>query len=270
MDHGFSIPQDADAPDLKGLVERFRTPEVRAMALIGSFARGDAGQFSDVDILRFFAEEAGNRPGAGSHAVDGRLVVVSDIAEAKIDGWFTQPQVATQIVVGLRDAWPLWDPDGYFAKIQRRSRDFVWDDAMQKKADAYASREMAGWAEEAHKGLEGLRTGDTGRMINALLGLSWGLTSVMRVKLGVLLQSDNSFLSEVIAAVGEDSEWAKLCRSAFGIDGNSHLEERVKSGLRLYALTAQMIEKAIRLEDRDVINHTVKLIQAGLDKRIGI
>ena len=165
MDDGPHVVHDADAPDLKGLVERFRSPEVKAMALMGSFARGDAGRFSDVDLLRFVKEEAKDQPSAVSHMIDGRLVVVCDIAPQKIDSWFTKPEVATQIVVGLRDAQSLWDPDGYFAEIHRRAREFVWDASMQAKADAYASREMVGWAEEAHKGLEGLRTGDVGRML---------------------------------------------------------------------------------------------------------
>ncbi len=254
-------------PDIDNLINRFRSPEVKAMVLMGSFARGDAGRFSDVDLLRFVKEEAKDQQSAVSHVIDGRLVVVADIAPNKIDSWFTRPEEATGIIVGLRDAQPLWDPDGYFAEIQRRARDFVWDSSMQEKADAYASREMVGWAEEAHKALEGLRSGDIGRMLNAQFGLSWGLTTVMRVQRGVLLTTDNSFSSEVIAAVGEDSEWGKLCRIAFDIDGKQSLSEQVKAWLRLYVLTARMIESAIKPEDREVIQHTVSLIQAELERR---
>jgi len=267
MENESSAVHHADAPDFEALVERFRTPEVKAMVLMGSFARGAAGQFSDVDLLRFVKEEVKDQPSAVSHLIDGRLVVVCDIPPKKIDSWFTKPEVATQIVVGLRDARPLWDPDGYFADIQRRAREFVWDSSMQEKAGAYASREMVGWAEEAHKGLEGLRTGDIGRMLNACFGLLWGLTTVMRVHRGVLLTTENTFSSEVIAAVGEDSDWAKLCMIAFGIDGKLSLAEQVKAWLRLYVLTAQMIESAIKPEDKDVIDHTVALIQAELGRR---
>ncbi len=254
-------------PDIDDLVNRFRSPEVKAIVLMGSFAREDAGRFSDVDLLRFVKEEAKDRPSAVSRVIDGRLVVVCDIAPNKIDSWFTRPEEATGIIVGLRDAQPVWDPDGYFEEIQRRAREFVWDSSMQEKADVYASREMVGWAEEAHKGLEGLRTNDAGRMLNAQFGLSWGLTTVVRVQRGVLLTTDNSFSSEVIAAVGEDSEWGKLCSTAFDIEGKLPLSEQVKAWLWLYVLTARMIENAIKPEDKDVIDHTVSLIQVELERR---
>ncbi|MBN1591816.1 MAG: nucleotidyltransferase domain-containing protein [Candidatus Coatesbacteria bacterium] len=253
-----------DAPNLEYLIKRNNDPDLKAMALMGSFARGDAGEFSDIDILRFFEKEDKDRNGAGSHDIDGRLVVVCDIAHAKVDGWFTDPQMATRIVAGLRDAKPLFDPEGYFAEIQRRAVGFMWDESLQKKADEYASREMVGWAEEAHKGLEGLKTGDAGRLINANAGLCWGLPAVMRVKRGILLSSDNTYFSEVMTALGENSEWSLLCRKALCIDSPLSLKDQARAWLRLYVSTARMIEDAIRPEDRPVIEAAVSKIERML------
>ncbi len=37
---------------LEQLVERFDAPGVRAIVLMGSYARGEAGPYSDIDVVR--------------------------------------------------------------------------------------------------------------------------------------------------------------------------------------------------------------------------
>lgn len=267
MDNTPDTFQNADALDLEGLAQRFRSHEVKAIALMGSYARGDAGLFSDIDLVRFLDEEPKEPLKASTHIIEGQLVVVSTIPPSDVDKAFAQPEVATMFMAGLRTALPLWDPDAYFAQIQQRAHEFVWDEAMQKKANAYASREMVGWAEEVHKGLEGLRTGHVGRLLNARLGLSWGLPSVMRVQRGVLTSGDNGSYTEVMASMGEDTEWTRLCRASFGLDVQTSLEDQVKACLRLYVLTAHLLQDVLTPEDRQVIDHTVGQILAELERR---
>ena len=245
------------------LVERFRKPGVLALALMGSQARGDAGPFSDIDLVRF-VEQAATPPGEGSHAVDEALVVVSDVRPADVDGWLTDPLRATECVAGLRTARALWDPQDWFQGVQERARMFVWDRRMQARADLYASREMAGWVEEVHKGLEGLRRGDVGRLLSAHFGLSWGLAKVVRVQRGVLLSGDNAFLDQLLEALGPESRWARLCRCSFGLaepgDDAPSLEERVRCGLELFVATAGMLDEALTPEDRPVVELAVRRI----------
>lgn len=211
----------APEPDWADLIQRFDRPGVQALVLMGSYARGDAGPFSDVDLVRFVAKDCPSLPGCGSHLVDGRLVVVSDARPDEVDAAFIQPEVAVGSIVGLRSGRPLKDPNGFFAAIQKRARAFVWDEAMQARANAYANREMVGWIEEVHKGLEGLRRGDLGRLLNAEYGLSWGLNRLVLVQRGVLLGSDNDFFQAVEDAVGRDSPWARLRRRVFGLGSES-------------------------------------------------
>ena len=45
------------APNFDLLVKKFRLPDTQAIALMGSFARGEAGEFSDVDLIRFIPLE---------------------------------------------------------------------------------------------------------------------------------------------------------------------------------------------------------------------
>lgn len=252
-----------DGPDFAALVKRFDGPEVRAVVLMGSFARGDAGSYSDVDLVRFFGSEA-SVPDDESHLIAARLVTVSSVGPAQVNRWFDRPEAAVNAMGGLRTARALLDRDETFARIQTRARHFEWDEAMQAKADAWVSGEMVGWIEEVHKGLEGLRQDDVGRMLNARFGCSWGLARVMVVHRGVLLSGDNGCYDEVRAAVGLESTWSRACAAAFGVEGALTLREQVRAGLRLYVLTAQMVQEALREGDRRLVMQTVGLVEAVL------
>lgn len=255
---------------VSALIERFDRPDVTAIVLMGSHARGNAGPYSDVDLARFISESNGHKAEAQSYLIDGCLVVVSDISPATVERWFSVPEEASNYIGGLCSARPLIDRDNSFARIQARARSFDWDAAMQQKADAWASRQMVGWIEEVHKGLEGLRRNDVGRLLNARHGCSWGLSRVVQVQRGILLSSDNTFYDEPAEAVGWDSEWVRLRRIAFGIavenEAAPSLREQVMAGLRLYALTAEMLEGILQPEDRSLVAETVHLIRRALSE----
>ena len=122
-------------PDYDDLVARFRAPTVAALVLMGSYARGDAGPFSDVDLVRFHTQ--GMDPGsAETHLIGDYYVVVSDVYPDQIEACFQKPEPASTSIAGLRAARPLWDPDGYFSSVQERAKAFTWDARMQTKADA--------------------------------------------------------------------------------------------------------------------------------------
>ncbi len=259
-----------------------------AFALLGSYARGDAGPFSDVDVVRFVNDDkhdtevqsfliGGEEGESGLDAgAPGRpnsrqwLVVRSTITPSQVESWFSEPGQAVNIIVGLRDGRALWDPDGVFGAIQQRARRFQWTQAHQEKADQLAGKELVGWIEEVHKGLEGLRRDDTGRLLNARFGLSWGLAWVMRVQRGVLTASDNTFYDEIISAVGPESRWARLLRRAFGTSnagesGPLSLREEVRSGLLLYCETFELLKEALPQQDYPLIAATVRRIHTELE-----
>jgi hypothetical protein len=246
------------------LLQQFDVPGVRAVVLMGSYARGDAGPFSDIDLVRFVDQRAPQPAGTGSHLIDGHLVVVSNVLPTNVEDWFTEPEAAVETIAGVRSAQPLVDRDAYFATLQARAHAFMWDTAMQERANRWASTQMVGWSEEVHKGLEGLRRNDIGRMLLARHGCSWGLSRVMQVQRGVLLGGDNAFYDQVAQAVGPDSEWARLRRMVFGVANDQgappSLHEQVVAGLRLYAVTAQLLVGALQPQDEPLIVHTVALI----------
>ncbi len=250
-----------EQPDFTQLARRFDAPTVQAIALVGSHARGQAGPLSDIDLLRFLAQDAEPPPDSGSHLIDGRLVVVSDVPMQDVEAWFTYPEKALTHIPGLRQAQPLLDRTGSFARLQQRANDFVWDEAMQAKANAWASEQMVGWIEEAHKGLEGLRRDHIGRMLNARFGLSWGLSRVMQVQRGVFLTGDNDFFNAVEEAVGRDTPWAQLHRLVFSVanigDRPPTLREQVTAGLGLYIATADLLRDILRPTDAPLVKQTI-------------
>ena len=253
-----------NTPDFQAIAARFDAQEVAAVALMGSFARNDAGTFSDVDIVRFHRRDDTRQAESATYFIHDALVVVSDVVPWQVEDWFTKPEQATACITGVRSARTLRDAGGYFRAIQARAHQFVWDEAMQQKANAYASSQIVGWIEEVHKGLEGLRRSDNGRLINARHGLSWGLTDVMRVQKGILISGDNASYLAVIAALGEESEWVQLSRKSYAIDGDVSLPDQVRAGLRLYVLTAEQLAEVFGPAERALIEETVKRINVEL------
>ena len=92
-------------PDFAALARRFDGPGVRAVALMGSHARGDAGPFSDVDLMRLVAADS-DVPGAGSHLIDGNLVVVSNVPPDALERWFTDPVEALRYQHHVEHVFP--------------------------------------------------------------------------------------------------------------------------------------------------------------------
>ncbi len=254
------------AEQLRDLVVRFDVPGVQAILLVGSFSRGEAGLYSDVDLVRLVSKPL---PGAGSHLWNDQLinvlVNVSDADTKAVEAWFSEPEQAVDVVSGLRVARVLRDRDGAAEALVARAQAFVWTPALQKKADRWASTQLVGWAEEAHKGLAGLQTGDLGKLLNARFGLSWGLAKTVRVQRGLLSSSDNAFLNDLqteLRGTPDGVRWLSLLHKAYGLTGLP-LSEQVRAGLKLYALTTELLQPVLQACDRPVIDHTVSLIRRG-------
>ena len=150
---------------LADLLQRFDAPGVYSIALMGSYARGEAGPYSDIDFVRF---TNGKLPGEGSYLYAGHLVVVSDVTPEQVETWFNDPDVAVDTIIGARKAHILLDRENYFAAIQARAQAFQWSEELQERANHWASEMMVGLIEEVHKGLEGLRRHDIGHAKRAL------------------------------------------------------------------------------------------------------
>ncbi|WP_069650135.1 nucleotidyltransferase domain-containing protein [Caloranaerobacter ferrireducens] len=233
-------------------IKKIDREELEAIALMGSYARGEACKYSDIDIVCFLKEgNEGRLPDI--EIVDSKYLVISYVTREETDKWFCDPEKATECISGLRQSKVIWDPNGYLSSLKKRAEEFKWDSSLQEKANNYASRELVSWVEEVHKALQGLLFNDIGRMLNGLYGLTYGLFKVVRVQKGILLTSDNSFFKQVIDYFGEESEFAILGKEAFGIDNTLEVRERVISGLKLFDLITDMLVDILNDDDKEAI-----------------
>ncbi|MEM8533821.1 MAG: hypothetical protein AAGF95_23455, partial [Chloroflexota bacterium] len=113
--------------------------------------------------------------------------------------------------------------------------------------------------------LEGLRRDDVGRLLNGKHGLSWGLLDVVCVQQGIMIGSDNTIYEAVTDAMGHASQWTQLSSQAFGIDRLALVDE-VRAGLKLYVLTAQMLDAVFKPEDRTMIREVVRRIRKEISE----
>lgn len=259
-DRTLSDPPPITDAFLARLLAEFTTAETTGVLLTGSHARGDATEFSDVDLVRYVtALPEGDEARYTLAWREGWLVSLSCATVAGKRGELARPETAIWAVPGLRQARLLLDRDGALAALLDEARAFRWE-PLQEAADAYASYELMGLAEEAHKALAGLRGGDETLALYGTWGLTLGLARAMAVQRGALIRTENVYFRQVQEAVGVDSAWAAAFRQAAGFEVAAPLE-RAAAGLRLYQATAALFAPIVRPAHRPVIEATLARIR---------
>lgn len=252
---------------LERLVDELVSTDIVAIALAGSYARGDATRWSDVDIIRYATTMPATSEERYTLAIrDGRLISVSTTTIATKQAELTQPELAIFAVPGLRQARILHDPSGALAALHQQARDFSWE-PLHAAASAYASEMVMGLAEEAHKLLGALNSHDESATLYAAHGAVLGLTRAVAVGWGVLVESENSYYRQVQEAAGLDSAWTRYHRTAAGlVAATSHATPAVAIGvaaLHLYRETASLLAPLLLPRHLPVIEATLDVIAAS-------
>jgi hypothetical protein len=117
---------------------------------------------------------------------------------------------------------------------------------------------MMKFAEEALKLALALRARDEQRILTETIWLILGLPLLLAVQRGIFLDSEMRAPLQVQESVGLDSSWSQHYRVAVGLGAASDLEERGHAALRLYALTAQLVDEILRSEHRAVVEETLR------------
>jgi len=259
--------EDLSSAVQRELVSRFGGPGV-PVAVLGSFGRGDAGPFSDIDVVRF-SDVPALRSADGSYLVGGGLAVVGTASREDVASWFDRPALIVNCVGGLRCAHALADEDGVGAGLRERALAFRWTPELSRRADAWVGAQMVGWIEEVFKGLEGLRRADVGRLLHARFGLSWGLSRVMVVQRRLLLDGDNAMLAALTEALGASSSWVSLRDRVFGLGDSqdaSTLRGQVRAGIELYRETAALVADGLSAGESDLVEAALAAIAEGLGR----
>jgi hypothetical protein len=253
---------------LQKLVARLNDENTLGIILSGSFARGESGTYSDVDLWRYVRQEpAGDFEMPHLEYVDGYLVSVKASLIEKDQAGLRNPQQAIWVIPGLRQAEILLDKDGAVAALLEAARTISWE-TLQPAADAFASRDIASTAEEIYKILDGLAKGNESKIGYALWSLTRELADALLVQRGVFIPTENAYLDFAQAAAGRTSSWTRQFRLAIGLDplpaGIPAFISLGIAGLQLYRESVLLLQESLLPEDAQIVDRALEIMtEAG-------
>jgi hypothetical protein len=253
---------------LEFLVAQLDNENTVGIAMTGSYARGEGGPFSDVDIhcyvrqMPAIAAETSYLRFMKGYLVSVSLTRLEDVYES-----LRNPKKAIWAIPGLRQVCILLDKDGSIAALKEFAAKAAWE-ALQASADAYASWNLSGCTEEIYKILSGLARRSESKTLYAIWGLTYELANTLLIQRGILIQTENAYIDLVQEAAGRTSDWTRQFRLAVGLDLLSpekpaYIGYGVAS-LRLYCETARLLQNILTPKDASIVNQTMAIIvEAG-------
>ena len=212
---------------------------VVAIFLTGSVNRGEADEFSDLDVsvlvrtVEFVHNSVCYR--------DGFLVSVERSTPEHRAQAFTDPVTALWNLFSLQTGRALYDPEGIFAELQVCAR-AVDRAALRRAGEAQACAQIANQAEELHKVMGGLSRGDEAKIIYALAGLTFSLGTAALLSTGKLLPTENRYLT-LARDAWDDPEWREAYSCLVGLTGASP-RRRGLAALRAYVRAVTLLRWA--------------------------
>jgi predicted nucleotidyltransferase len=247
---------------LQSVLDKIDSPAVTGVGIVGSYARGQESQYSDVDVDIYVSrlpETPYNR--YTLRHWDDKLVSLKYNLFDEERAALTSPRRAIWAVPGLRGIRILLDKDGSLTALQQAALDFDWS-PLQPAANEFAAEEIMGNAEEVHKILNGLSRRHESTVLYATWGLVKNMLEAVAVQRGIMIVSENRYFDLIQDAVGRDSKWVNAFRTAWGLDPvSSQYQSRGAAALRLYRLSAAMFGQWVPEKHLDVVNHTLQLIK---------
>jgi predicted nucleotidyltransferase len=249
---------------IESIISELADEEIAGIVLGGSYARGDATRFSDIDIAPFLHEGAPPRKKRLFYR-DGYLVSVSYKTVAGVRADMSLPNRAIWVVNGYRSAKILLDKDGAIQGLLRDLEAFTWE-PLQQAANEYAGAALAGSAEAVHKLLGDLAMGNDPAVALTTTNLLWNLTDLVAVQRGVLVQGDRTYYRQVQESVRLESSWTRYHKIATGVTPLSTeaqgtpARSRGTAVLVLYRETFRLVESVIAPSHRGTATQAVRIL----------
>jgi predicted nucleotidyltransferase len=249
-------------PFIQSIMEKIDSPDVIGVGIVGSYARGQEGKYSDVDVDIYVSKLPGNEYDRYTLRYwDRKLVSLKYTLIDDERAALTNPRRAIWAVPGLRGMKIVLDKDGSTSALQKAAQEFDWS-PLQSAADEFAAEEVMGCAEEAHKILNGLARGHESTVLYATWGLVKNMLEAVAVQRGIMIVSENRYFDLIQDMVGRDTKWTSAFRTAWGLDStSSQYQSRGAAALTLYRLTAAMFDGLIPEKHRDVVKNSLRLIR---------
>ena len=249
-------------PFIQSILKKIDSPDVIGVGIVGSYARGQEGRYSDVDVDIYVSTLPENEYDRyilrywDNKLVSLKYALLEDELEA-----LTNPCRAIWAVPGLSGMKIVLDKDGSLTKLQKMTQKFDWS-LLQSAADEFAAEQVMHCAEEVHKILNGLARGHESTVLYATWGLVKNMLEAVAVQRGLMIVSENRYFDLIQESVGRDTKWVSAFRTAWGLDStSSQYQSRGVAALMLYRLTAAMFDGLIPEKHRDVVKQTLRLIK---------
>jgi len=240
------------------LADELVTRGAETVWLAGSFARGEPGPHSDVDVGAIAAAGAG--PGYRLENRDGVLFSISWTTADATRRSFENPATLGAAVPGWRKAVMIRDLAGTGARLQGEARTFTWDQ-VASSCDRWVAEQATGYAEEVHKLCNALhRSNELTAAVqrNVLVNR---LPFVLSVHRRILYDSENVLWSLVAEALGEP--WTSAQATALCVAGGP-FDASLRAALRLYLLAVAEVEHLLDARQRAVVSHASGLARDAL------
>src|SRR5215208_3355551 len=135
---------------LQSSLEKIDSPDIIGVGIVGSYSRGQASKYSDVDFDIFVSRVPENPYDRYTLRYwDGKLVSLKYTLLDDERSALTNPRRAIWAVPGLRGMNIVLDTDGSLTALQQAAHAFDWS-SLQSAANEYAAEEVMGCAEEVH------------------------------------------------------------------------------------------------------------------------
>lgn len=260
--------QTIDLPDtfLADLVRELDHEDIVGITLGGSYARGEATQYSDVDLACFWRE--GLRPPPKRFMYrQGRLISMKMTSVAEIRGMLGRPQTALFFANGKHRV--LLDKDGSVARLMEEIEHFRWE-ALRADANESISLWMALKAEDVQKILREFQHDNLPGLAYTLAVLIEELTLLTAMYYGELITSNSTYYQQVEAAAGSDSAWTQYHRIATGLEdgpeGVKPLRARGIAALYLYRETLAIVRPVMRQEHLAVAEEVLRVVRDARER----
>ena len=231
---------------LKTVTAELVASGAQAVVLFGSFARGDATPYSDLDLWALGS-------GAPRYELrDRRLIVATWVSPDAARAAFRDPAAVCEAIPAWREARILYDPFGWAADIQREATAWTWAALNPVACDGHVSREVAGYAEEVLKLVGALAAGWHLMAAVQRNVLVLRLAGVLALHRRLLYGTENRLWEMVAHEMGEP--YAQIQGRAMGLGGEP-FEDTCRAALHLYALVAQQTQHILDRQQRPIVAH---------------
>ncbi|MEW6754661.1 MAG: nucleotidyltransferase domain-containing protein [Candidatus Latescibacterota bacterium] len=231
-----------------------------ATVLMGSHVRGEAHGESDIDLTFIGRDEDGWLERRAGHLVSAYWRK----AETVLAG-FDTPAVAGGLVPAWRQALAVHDPQGVALSLKRQAESWQWS-AIEETCDRWVAQEIASYAEEVHRLVGCLRTGNLLMAAVVRSVLAMRLATVLSVHLRLFYETENRLWDLVGRTMGE--RWTLVQARALG-SGGEPFQATCAAALELYTVAAAHTTHLMDQTQSRVVAHACALAAQQLDQRPG-